>query len=140
MIRVVLVVPAILVCVLGSVPVLAQSSVLDFSKPMTGKSRFVINPDGSPLELGGPARPASREARSSAPVVACDGGPCRSGGDASAPTQIDDQSGTDGQSATDAQSGTDEQSGKDNQAEKGEQSEQTKTPASRGEAGDAAED
>ena len=69
----------ILACILGSVPALAQSSVLDLSKPMTGKSRYGINSDGSPLELGVPApAPAQtdldpgQQPRSGAAVV----GPC----------------------------------------------------------------
>lgn len=124
MIRFVLVV---LVWVFGSVPVLAQSSLLDFSKPMTGKSRFAINPDGSPLERGVPARQEAPQARSSGPVVACDGGPCGSGERAasSAPQPADDQFATDGQS------------GNDDQSERADQSEQTRSPASQGEAGDA---
>lgn len=75
---------AILVCIWGSVPGLAQSSVLDFSKPMTGKSRFGINPDGSPLELGAPSQLESDQVQqpgSDAAVVRpCDGGSCRFGG------------------------------------------------------------
>jgi hypothetical protein len=141
---------AVLIWVVGPVPVLAQSSLLDFSKPMSGKSRFVVNPDGSPLELGAPARRESQQA--SAPAVACDGGPCGSGADPSAQAQVDDQSGTDGrsgeddqsgkdgQSRTDGQSGKDEQSGKDDPSEKAVQSEQTTSPASQGEAGDAVQD
>jgi hypothetical protein len=126
MIRVVLVV---VVWVLGSVPVLAQSSVLDFSKPMTGKSRFGINLDGSPLEMGAPARRES----SPGPVVACDGGPCGSGErtTSSAPPPADDQF------ATDGQSGNDNQPERPQQSEQSQQSEQTGSPASQGEAGDA---
>ena len=117
---------AVLVCVLGSVPVLAQSSVLDFSKPMTGKSRFGMNPDGSPLELGVPARRVpAREARSGAPAVACDGGPCGSAAGRSAPPETDGQSETNDQPANDGQS---------------EKDEQTKTPASQDEAGDVDQD
>jgi hypothetical protein len=117
---------AILVCVFGSVPVLAQSSLLDFSKPMTGKSRFGTNPDGSPLELGVPARRVpARAARSSAPAVACDGGSCGSAAERSAPPETDGQSETNDQSANDVQS------------EKGEQ---PKAPASQDEAGEVAED
>ena len=126
---------AILVCVFGSVPVLAQSSVLDFSKPMTGKSRFGINPDGSPLELGKPARRVpSREARSSAPTVACDGGSCGSAAERSVPPE------TDGQSANDAQSEKDDQSGKGDCAPGSSGCEQTKAPASQDEAGEVVQD
>jgi hypothetical protein len=117
---------AILVCVFGSVPVLAQSSLLDFSKPMTGKSRFGINPDGSPLALGVPARRVpAREARSSAPAVACDGGSCGSAAERSAPLETDGQSEMNDQSANDGQS---------------EKDEQPKAPASKDEAGEVAED
>jgi hypothetical protein len=117
---------AILVCAFGSVPVLAQSSLLDFSKPMTGKSRFGVNPDGSALELGVPARRVpSREARSSAPAVACDGGSCGSAAERPAPPE------------TDGQSETNDQSANDGQSEKGEQ---PKAPASQDEAGEVAED
>jgi hypothetical protein len=74
----------VLVCIFGSVPVLAQSSLLDFSKPMTGKSRFGINPDGSSLELGAPAQlepDRVQEAGAGAALVRpCDGGSCRFGG------------------------------------------------------------
>jgi hypothetical protein len=38
----------------------SAGSVLDFSKPQTGKSRSVINADGTPAEMGVPARTASR--------------------------------------------------------------------------------
>jgi hypothetical protein len=117
---------AILVCVFGSVPVLAQSSVLDFSKPMTGKSRFAINPDGSSLELGVPSRRApARGARSSAPAVACDGGSCGSAAARSAPPETDGQSEMNDQSANEGQS---------------EKDEQPKAPASQDEAGEVAED
>jgi hypothetical protein len=132
---------AVLVCVFGSVPVLAQSSLLDFSKPMTGKSRFGINPDGSPLELGVPARRVpSREARSSAPAVACDGGSCGSAAERSAPPETDGQSGKNDQSANDGQSEKDDQSGKRDCAPESSSCEQTKTPASQGEAGEVVED
>lgn len=117
---------AILVCVFGSVPVLAQSSVLDFSKPMTGKSRFGINPDGSSLELGVPARRVpARGARSSAPAVACDGSSCGSAAVRAAPPETDGQSETNDQSANDGQS---------------EKDEQPKAPASQDEAGEVVED
>jgi hypothetical protein len=117
---------AILVCVFGSVPVLAQSSLLDFSKPMTGKSRFGVNLDGSPLELGVPARRVpARGARSSAPAVACDGGSCGSAAERSAPLETDGQSETNDQSANEGQS---------------EKDEQPKAPASQDEAGDVVED
>ena len=33
-------------------PAQAQTSVLDFSKPMTGKSRYVVNADGTAADLG----------------------------------------------------------------------------------------
>ena len=117
---------AVLVCVLGSVPVLAQSSVLDFSKPMTGKSRFGMNPVGSPLELGVPARRVpARAARSSAPAVACDGGSCGSAAARSAPPETDGQSEMNDQTANDAQP---------------EKDEQPKAPASKDEAGEVGED
>ena len=92
MIRIVL---TILVSILGSVPALAQSSMLDLSKPMTGKSRYGINSDGSPLELGVPARVQTdldpgQQPRSGAAVV----GPC--GGTACGSTN----SGTGGGSAS----------------------------------------
>src|SRR5258708_27809416 len=37
-------------------PANAESSLLDFSKPMTGKSRFVFNSDGTPVEFGAHAQ------------------------------------------------------------------------------------
>ena len=77
---------AILVCILGSVPALAQSSMIDLSKPMTGKSRYGINPDGSPLELGVPAQPdldPRQQPQSGAAVVGpCSGAACGSAGSA----------------------------------------------------------
>lgn len=33
-------------------PAQAQSSVLDFSKPMTGKSRYMLNSDGTTADMG----------------------------------------------------------------------------------------
>jgi hypothetical protein len=33
-------------------PAQAQTSVLDFSKPMTGKSRYVVNADGTAADMG----------------------------------------------------------------------------------------
>jgi hypothetical protein len=106
---------ALLVCVLGSVPVQAQSSLLDFSKPMTGKSRFGINPDGSPLEFGVPARRVpSREAPSSAPssppAGACDG--CGSTAERSVPPETDGQAEKNDQPANDGQSEKDDEAGK----------------------------
>jgi hypothetical protein len=40
----------------------AQSSVLDFSKPMTGKSRYVLHSDGTAVDMGAPARTATHPA------------------------------------------------------------------------------
>jgi len=121
---------AILVCICGPVPVLAQSSVLDFSKPATGKSRFAINPDGSPLKLGVPAQRGShRQARSNpAAVRPCDGGSCGSGAERSAPPPVEDQPGQ-----GDCSSGAAETSGTSS-------CEQTKTPASQDEAGETEQD
>jgi hypothetical protein len=104
---------AVVVCVCGSVPVQAQSSLLDFSKPMTGKSRFGINPDGSPLEFGVPARRVpSRQPASSAPAAACDGGSCDSAAERSPPPETDGQSEQNGQPANESQPGKDDEAGK----------------------------
>jgi hypothetical protein len=43
----------------------AESSLVDFSKPMSGKSRFAVNSDGSPLELG----PSKQAAPAAAPAA-----------------------------------------------------------------------
>jgi hypothetical protein len=43
-------------------PAQAQSSLLDFSKPMTGKSRYVHHSDGTPVDMGAPARTATQPA------------------------------------------------------------------------------
>jgi hypothetical protein len=43
-------------------PAQAQSSVLDFSKPMTGKSRYVLHSDGTAVDMGAPSRTATHPA------------------------------------------------------------------------------
>ena len=50
----------ILAIVFGNTAV-AQSSFMDLSKPMTGKTRFVIDADGKPIEFGVPlGKPVER--------------------------------------------------------------------------------
>jgi hypothetical protein len=44
----------------------AQSSIVDFSKPMTGQAQFVVRADGQPIERGAPAKV---EAPVAAPVA-----------------------------------------------------------------------
>jgi hypothetical protein len=79
------IVVAILIC-MWALPAAAESSVLDFSRPMTGKSRHAINSDGSPLELGAPAQvepdPILQPQPESGGAIGarCGGGACRSGG------------------------------------------------------------
>src|SRR5215475_9511008 len=48
-------------------PAKAGSALVDLSKPMTGKSRYVVNADGTAVEMGAPARTPSPAARSSTP-------------------------------------------------------------------------
>jgi len=40
----------------------AESSMLDFSKPMTGKSRYMVNADGTAAEIGAHTQGAHTEA------------------------------------------------------------------------------
>jgi hypothetical protein len=55
----------------------AQSSIVDFSKPMTGQAQFVIRADGQPIERGAPAKVeapvaipvASQPDPSAAPII-----------------------------------------------------------------------
>ena len=69
-------------------PAIAQSSFIDLSKPMTGKSEYVFNVDGTPVDLGVPlirpepkpeprasseASAAPRAVAARAPVAACGG-------------------------------------------------------------------
>src|SRR4051812_14654365 len=45
---------AIVLAIVFSSTAAAQSSYMDLSKPMTGKTRFVVDIDGNPLEFGVP--------------------------------------------------------------------------------------
>jgi hypothetical protein len=76
------IITAVFLCgALWAAPAGAQTRVLDCSKPMTGMSRYVFNPDGTPVELG--VSPNGRSANSieasaqgAPPLVGCSGTEC----------------------------------------------------------------
>jgi hypothetical protein len=51
-----------------------QSAMVDLSKPMSGKSRFAINADGSPMELGAKPPREQGNARQDQPLSLSGGG------------------------------------------------------------------
>ena len=57
--RILLSASCVIVAMVGLAPAAsAQSAIVDLSKPQTGKSRFVLNADMTPADLGAPVQAA----------------------------------------------------------------------------------
>ncbi len=58
--RILLSASCVIAIVVGQAPLVwAQSAIVDLSKPQTGKSRFVLNADMTPADLGAASEPAT---------------------------------------------------------------------------------